>query len=155
MELMVSKNDELNVTSIIIFICWFMATFSTLGSLFFSEIMKFAPCVLCWYQRIFMFPLVIIFFVGLFSQERNSAEQSVFKYSLPLVIIGWVISIYHNLLYYHLIPESVAPCQQGISCTTVYIKWFGFLTIPLLSLTSFTIILILLLCLYLSKKNGK
>lgn len=86
-----------------------------------------------------MYPLVIIFLVGLIPFDR-----SVIKFSLPLVVLGWLIAIYHNLLYYKILPESAAPCVMGISCTTVQIEWFGFITIPFLSLTAFTLILILL-----------
>lgn len=86
-----------------------------------------------------MYPLVLIFLVGLIPFDR-----SVIKFSLPLVVLGWLIAIYHNLLYYKILPESAAPCVMGISCTTVQIEWFGFITIPFLSLTAFTLILILL-----------
>ncbi len=127
----------------VIFICWLVATVATLGSLFFSEVMEFVPCVLCWYQRVLMYPLVIIFLVGLFPLDKK-----VIKFSLPLVIIGWLISLYHNLLYYGIIPENISPCSKGVSCSTVYIKWFGFISIPLLALASFTILLILLITLH-------
>jgi disulfide bond formation protein DsbB len=119
---------------------WIVALISTLGSLFFSEVMKYPPCVLCWYQRICMYPLVMIFFVGLFPLDKN-----IIRFSLPLVISGWAIALYHNLLYYKILPESAAPCQQGISCTTTFIKWWGFMTIPLLSLIAFSILLVSLL----------
>lgn len=118
-----------------IFLSWIFATVSTFGSLFFSEVMLFPPCVLCWYQRICMYPLVLILLVGMFP-----INKSVIKFSLPLVICGWGIAFYHNLLYYQILPESAAPCVQGISCTSVHIQWLGFITIPLLSLTSFSCI---------------
>ena len=120
---------------ILIFISWIFATVSTLGSLFFSEIMLFPPCLLCWYQRICMYPLVLILLAGMFPLNR-----SVLKFSLPLVICGWLIAFYHNLLYYQILPESAAPCVQGVSCTSVHIEWLGFITIPLLSLVSFSYI---------------
>jgi disulfide bond formation protein DsbB len=66
-----------------------------------------------------------------------------------------VIAVYHNLLYYNIIPESAAPCVQGISCTTKFIQWFGFVTIPFLSLMSFTLILILILLTHRNLKNEK
>jgi len=127
----------------LVFLCWLIASVSALGTIFFSEIMNYPPCELCWYQRIFMYPLVIIFLVGILSFDK-----AVLKYSLPIVIIGWLVSIYHNLIYYKIIPESAAPCVEGVSCTAEYIKWFGFITIPLLSLFSFTLLLILLTILY-------
>jgi disulfide bond formation protein DsbB len=122
-----------------IFSAWLVASVATLGSLFFSEVMMFPPCVFCWYQRICMYPLVVILSAGLFP-----VSKSVIKFSVPLAFIGWVIAVYHNLLYYKILPESAAPCVRGISCTTVYIEWLGFITIPLLSLLAFSAILILL-----------
>lgn len=123
----------------ILFICWMIASISTLGSLFFSEIMKFPPCVLCWYQRICLFPLVLILLTGLFSFDK-----SVVKFALPLAIAGWFIAFYHNLLYSGIIPESIQPCGKGVSCTEDYINLFGILTIPMLSLIAFSTIVILL-----------
>jgi disulfide bond formation protein DsbB len=127
---------------VIVFICWLVASVSTLGSLFFSEIMEFSPCALCWYQRIFMFPLVIILLIGLFPFDKN-----IIKYALPLAIIGWGFAFYHYLLYSGIIPESVQPCSQGVSCSETYLDLFGFLTIPMLSLISFSIIIGFLLIL--------
>ena len=123
----------------ILFMCWMIASISTLGSLFFSEIMKFPPCVLCWYQRICLFPLVLILLTGLFSFDK-----SVVKFALPLAIAGWFIAFYHNLLYSGIIPESIQPCGKGVSCTEDYINLFGILTIPMLSLIAFSTIVILL-----------
>ena len=123
----------------ILFICWLITTISALGSLFFSEIMNFAPCVLCWYQRICLFPLVIILLTGLFSFDKG-----VVKFSLPLALAGWFIALYHNLLYSGIIPESIQPCSQGVSCTENYISLFGIFTIPMLSIIAFSTIVILL-----------
>lgn len=120
----------------ILYIAWSCSLLATLGSLYFSEIQNFPPCILCWYQRIAMFPLLIILTVGILIKDVK-----VHLYILPLSIIGFIISIYHNLLYYKIIPENISPCIQGVSCTTKYIEWFGFITIPLLSLLSFAIII--------------
>jgi disulfide bond formation protein DsbB len=124
----------------VLYLAFVQALVATLGSLFFSEVMKFTPCVLCWYQRIAMYPLVAIFAVGILKKDRN-----VVFYAWPLIAIGWIIAVYHNLLYYHLLPESIVPCIQGVSCTTRFFAWFGFITIPLLSLTAFTILGILMI----------
>ena len=123
-----------------IFGAWFISTVATLGSLFFSEVMRYPPCVLCWYQRICMYPLVLILLTGLFP-----VSKSVVRFSLPLALVGWGIAFYHNLLYYKILPESAAPCTLGISCTSVHIEWLGFITIPLLSLLAFSLIIFLLL----------
>jgi disulfide bond formation protein DsbB len=135
------NNNQLSARTAwgILFSAWIIACLATLGSLFFSEVMKFPPCVLCWYQRVCMYPLVVILLTGLFPVSKN-----VVKFSLPLALIGWLISIYHNLLYYKILPESAAPCMKGISCTSVHIEWFGFITIPFLSFISFSTIIILL-----------
>ena len=126
----------------ILFLSWLVASVSVLGSLFFSHVMEFAPCVLCWYQRIFLFPLVIILAAGLFPFDK-----SVMRYALPLTVAGWLTAAYHNLLYAGIIPESMQPCGQGVSCTEEYIELFGFLSIPMLSILSFTTILTLLIIL--------
>ena len=117
------------------FICWFIALSASLGSLFFSEVMEFQPCILCWYQRIAMYPLVIIFLVGMFQGPKEF-----YTFSLPFVIIGWIIALYHNLIHYEIVPESASPCLEGLSCATVYINWFGFLTIPMLSFMAFSLL---------------
>jgi disulfide bond formation protein DsbB len=128
-----------NVNWTILFVCWLIAGVATLGSLFFSEVMGFAPCVLCWYQRICIYPLVLIFGVGLFSFDRG-----VIKYSLPLAIAGWLVALYHTLLYQGAIPKSIQPCSEGVPCTEKYIELFGFLSIPFMSLLAFTAIIALL-----------
>lgn len=116
----------------LMFLAWFIAVVATAGSLFFSEVMELPPCVLCWYQRIAMYPLTLILLMGLFPLDPRAL-----RYAWPLVTVGTLIALYHNLLYYHVLPESVSPCVQGISCTTRQIEWAGFITIPLLSLTAF------------------
>lgn len=133
------KDQRVNREWGLLFLAWLMVSISTLGSLFFSELMGFAPCVLCWYQRICLYPLVLIFGTGLISFDRG-----VIKYSLPLAAAGWVIALYHTLLYEGVIPASIQPCSKGVSCTEKYIEIFGFLSIPLLSFLAFTAIVILL-----------
>ncbi len=126
-------------------IAWLQSLIAMIGSLFFSLVMELPPCDLCWYQRIAMYPLVLILGMGIMRKDKTSV-----LYAIPLAIIGWLYALYHNLLYYNILPETMAPCKAGISCTTRYIEWFGFVTIPLLSLVAFTVILI---CLYVAKKG--
>jgi len=130
----------LNSTSTYVFLSFITATIATLGSLFFSEVMEFIPCSMCWYQRIFMYPLVLIFLVNMLYPD-----DKIVKYAMPIVLVGLSFSIYHNLLMFEIIPESIVPCVQGVPCSTEYINWLGFITIPFLSLISYSIILILLL----------
>ena len=127
------KKEVLNSKkTYLLYVAWIIALVATVGSLFFSEVMQLPPCVLCWYQRIAMYPLVLIIGAGIIMRDAKLKS-----YALPLCLIGLAISIYHNLLYYGIIPESIAPCTQGISCTTVQLQWFGFITIPLMALTAF------------------
>ena len=121
----------------ILFLAWLLTIASTLTSIFFSAVMQLPPCVLCWYQRIFLFPLVFIFTTGLFFCDR-----SVVRYAVPLAGAGWLVALYQNLLIYGMVPESIKPCTQGVSCTDNYINILGFLTIPMLSFLAFTIILV-------------
>lgn len=131
----------------ILYIAWVQSLVAMSGSLFFSEVMKLQPCVLCWYQRILMYPLVAIIAVGILTKDKKIP-----LYVLPLSLTGLFIAIYHNLLYYKLIPEAIKPCTLGISCTTKQIEWLGFITIPLLSLTAFVIITA---CLFYYRKVNK
>lgn len=132
-------------SKILLYVAWIQAVIAMAGSLFFSEVMHFTPCVLCWYQRICMYPLVAILTVGILKKDKN-----VVWYVAPLSGVGWGIALFHNLLYYKILPESAAPCVAGVSCTTKFIQWFGFVTIPLLSLVAFTVILG---CMWWNKKH--
>ena len=116
-------------------LAWLQAVIATGGSLYFSEVMKFSPCILCWYQRIAMYPLVVILTAGVLLRERRLS-----LYVLPLSLIGLAIATYHTLLYYGVIPEEIGPCTGGIPCNARFINWFGFVSIPLLSLIAFTVI---------------
>ena len=119
---------------------WLIALVGMLMSLFFSEVMELPPCTLCWYQRICLFPLTVVLAVGVVRRD-----DSVLSYALPLVLVGIAISIYHNLLYYGVIPETLSPCTEGVSCREVQIEWLGFITIPLMALAAFVTILVSLL----------
>jgi disulfide bond formation protein DsbB len=127
---------------------WIASFIATLGSLYFSEILDYIPCELCWYQRIFMYPLVIILGIGAIKKDASIA-----LYSLILSGIGGCISIYHysiqkiDFLGDHSISCGIVPC------TGEYINWLGFITIPFLALIAFTIIFVT--SLLILKKAGK
>jgi len=127
----------------LVFAAWLMAAGSTLGALFLGEVMGVATCTLCWYQRIFMFPLAFVLAAGLFPLDAK-----VYRYAFPLAAGGWLIAVYHLLLLHGVIPETMAPCRQGIPCSRIEIEWLGFVTIPLLSVVAFSLINILLLVAY-------
>lgn len=98
------------------------------GSLYFSEIAGYPPCKLCWIQRLAVFPALVLLAVGIIRKD-----SMLHTYVLPLAIPALLVSAYHNLLYYNVFAESAATCEAGISCTTKFIEWFGFVTIPLLA----------------------
>jgi disulfide bond formation protein DsbB len=123
----------------LVFAAWLVASASALGALFFGEIMQLPPCALCWYQRNFMFPLVLILPIGLFPFDRK-----VVRYALPLAVLGWLFAVFHMLLVAGVIPEKLEPCVQGVPCSEKVIEWFGFVTIPLLSVAAFSSIIALL-----------
>lgn len=123
----------------LVFLAWLIAGVSALGALFLSQVMGIVPCVLCWYQRIFMFPLVFVLAAGLFPFDARLV-----RYALPLTVAGWMIALFHVLVVAGVVPENIRPCAQGIPCKEQQIEWFGFLTIPLLSLIAFSAIGLLL-----------
>lgn len=127
------------------YLAWIIALIATVGSLFLSEVMDLPPCVLCWYQRIAMYPLVVIVGIGIIMRDSR-----VKFYALPFCLIGLAISIYHNLVYYGIISESLTPCTAGVPCTSKQLELFGFITIPLMSLATF---IVLTLCMLFYKKR--
>lgn len=133
-------NLDVSLKPQVVFLSFLVASIATLGSLFFSDVMNFVPCNMCWYQRIFIYPLVLIFLMGMLYPDDKT-----FKYAIPLVISGLLLSIYHNLLMFGIIPESAVPCTSGVPCSTEYINWLGFITIPFLSLISYVSLFLLLI----------
>lgn len=129
-----------NKSKIVLYVAFLQAIIATFGSLFFDLVLHFQPCILCWYQRLCIFPLVVILAVCIMKKDKN-----VPYFVLPFSLIGLLISLYHNLLYYNVIPESIAPCTTGVSCTTHYLNLFGFISIPLLSFCALSIITISML----------
>jgi disulfide bond formation protein DsbB len=123
----------------LLFVAWIVVASATLGSLFFSEVVKVPVCLLCWYQRIAMYPMVIILAIGLFPYDPK-----VVRYAGALTGVGWLAAVYHALLVAGIIPESAQPCVQGIPCSETYISLLGFLSIPIMSLFTFSLIGVLL-----------
>ena len=123
----------------LIFAAWIVVASATLGSLFFSEVMRIPVCVLCWYQRFAMYPLTLILPIGLFPYDPK-----VVRYAGALAAVGWLTALFHVLLVAGIIPERVQPCVQGIPCSETHIALLGFLSIPVMSLLTFTFIGVLL-----------
>lgn len=120
-------------------LAWAVATTCTLGSLYLSEVAKFPPCILCWYQRIAMYPLVVILAVA--SLRRDLAVK---WYVVPLALVGLGISIYHYLV--ERFPDSVSfSCSADVPCSTVWVWRFHFLSIPAMAGLGFALIITLVL----------
>ncbi len=120
---------------------WGVALIATAGSLYFSEVAHFIPCSLCWYQRIAMYPLVFVLGVGMIR-----GEASVWRYGLPLAVVGLGIALYHIAIQW--MPSlDVGVCAAGVPCSGRYLAVFGFISIPTLAATAFFLIGSLLLLL--------
>lgn len=114
------------------------ALLATIGSLIYSLVIGFPPCDLCWYQRIFMYPIAFISLLDLWTKRATSM-----LYSKLLAIGGLLFASFHTLIYYTNI--NPIPCSATASCTARYVWEFGFMTIPLMALSSFVFILLALL----------
>ena len=138
-----SRPDErLDADWSLLFAAWAVAAVATAGSLFLSSVLELPPCVLCWYQRICLFPLVVVLARGLFPFDRGAV-----RYALPLAALGWLVAAYHNLIYEGIVPERLSPCVQGVSCSEQLPELLGVFSIPMLSLVGFTTIGVLLIVL--------
>lgn len=119
---------------------WLVSIAATVGSLYFSEVRMFVPCALCWWQRILMYPLVVVLGVATVRQDLTA-----WRTALPLSLIGFGTATYHYLL--QKVPGLAPPasCASGVPCNVQYIDWFGFVTIPFLAGVAFLIITIAML----------
>ena len=118
-----------------LYLAWLVALVATVGSLYFSEVRHFVPCALCWFQRIFMYPLAILLGIASFKQDKG-----IVVYALPFTVLGGATAVYH--LLEQNVPGFAAPamCQVGVACSGKYINWLGFISIPVLALTAFVLI---------------
>jgi disulfide bond formation protein DsbB len=115
-----------------------VASFSMLGSLYLSEVAHFLPCKLCWYQRIAMYPIAILLVVGLIRRDPGSRV-----YAKTLATIGAVISSYHILIERFPNLES-STCDPNNPCSLKWVEKFGYVTIPVMALTAFVTVFLLL-----------
>ncbi len=111
----------------------FLIAFAALaGSLIYSNIVGFPPCDLCWIQRIFMYPQVVIAGVSLWRKEKLAVY-----YALPLSILGGLVALFQSLTDWG-IGGSLLPCTaEGGACSRVYVMEYGYVTIPVMALTTF------------------
>ena len=122
-----------------LYLAWVVSIVAVAGSLYLSEVLKYEPCKLCWFQRIFMYPQIVLLGIATYRNDKR-----IIPYVLPLSIIGGSISIYHYAEQKIPALSKVLPCTIGVPCNKDYLNFFGFITIPLLALIAFTLITILL-----------
>lgn len=127
-------------------LAWLASITAMVGSLFFSERMGFVPCTFCWYQRIVMYPLVLFLGMAFYRNDRY-----IYKYVLPMSVIGMLLSGYHYALQKLPSLQEFSTCTSGVPCSGQYINWFGFVTIPFLALIAFTFITAMMLMLWRRK----
>lgn len=118
---------------------WLVALTATLGALFVGEVMGQAPCVLCWYQRVAMFPLPILLGVAAWRSDAG-----IWHYALPLSLTGLAVATWHSLLYVGVLPAVIEPCGLGLSCTDTNMALWGAIPLPILSAIAFAAISLLL-----------
>jgi disulfide bond formation protein DsbB len=128
-------------------LAWIVAATATAGSLYFSEVKHFPPCPLCWYQRIFMYPLVVLLAIAILRRET-----AISVYLLPLVAIGAGFSIYHYQLEWFPSQES-GFCSTAVPCTVRWVWELGYVSLPLLALAAFISIGALLVLAYTSPSS--
>lgn len=117
-----------------------LSLFGSIVSIYFSFFLGWTPCVLCWYQRILLFPIVLISLTAILLKDKQF-----YRYLWSFSVLGILVALFHNLLYWGIIPESAVPCKNGVSCTVDYLELFGFISIPLMSLAAFVLIFLILL----------
>ncbi len=114
------------------------ALVATAGSLYFSNFLGYEPCRFCWFQRIFMYPIVVLSGVAIFLEKTDLRE-----YVLPLSMIGLPIAVYHYAIQRVSQFQSAGCSVTAVSCSTEYTFHFGYITIPVMAATAFLVILIL------------
>lgn len=116
-------------------LAWTVAMTASLAVLFIGEVLGQTPCMLCWFQRAFMFPLAIILGLGLWWSDHG-----VGRYGIALALGGAAVAVWHLGLYAGVVPEQIQPCTAtGPSCTDDNQLVFG-IPIPLMALVAFTVI---------------
>jgi disulfide bond formation protein DsbB len=123
-----------------LWLAWIVSLTCMLGSLYLSEVANFIPCKLCWYQRIAMYPLVVLLLVAAIKHSREIARAT-----LPLIAIGAAISTYHYLIERFPSMASGASCDPAAPCTVVWIWRLHYLSIPGMALSGFALIAVLIL----------
>jgi len=133
-----SKNFLKIISKNSLLFSFIVALAATLGSLFYSEVAGYEPCKLCWYQRIFMYPQIV-----LLAQAVRWKDYKFSKYSLSLSIPGAAVAAYHYLLQVGVVPGvTCTSVGYSISCSQRFVMQFGYITIPMMALTAFLLIIV-------------
>ena len=129
-----------------VLLAWIVAIVTTLGSLYYSEHAGFVPCELCWYQRIVMYPLVIVLGVAWLRRD-----QKVWLTVLPFAVIGAPLSLYHWLVERVPAFAESSSCSITVPCTAPWFEKLGFVTLAWMAMSSFLLIGALMLCLVVAR----
>ncbi len=121
---------------------------ATAGSLYFSESVGFAPCKLCWYQRIAMYPIAVITLVAALRRDNGIA-----RYTVVLAPLGLIVAVYHYLLEWGIVNESTV-CSIDIPCTQIWFREFGFITLCFMAGTAFIAVIAFSLALMRTPTTG-
>ena len=146
---MIKKERSMKSNHLLMQVIVLVALVATLGSLYFSEIRAYAPCEMCWYQRIIMYPMALMSLISVIRKEMNIAY-----YLLLFSSIGIIAAIYHYSLQKLPVFTDLNMCT-GVSCTVQYINWFGFITIPFLALIANIIIFVCSIIIIKNLKKGR
>ncbi len=131
-----------------LFSAWFIAVIALLATLYSSMIQMLPVCHLCWYQRVCIYPLVIILGIGAFVDDRSSAV-----YALPLALIACLLALFQYIIQWYPQLEPVGICGLGPQCSAVHMKYLGFITYPFISLIASIVISILLIMALIAKAD--
>jgi disulfide bond formation protein DsbB len=115
-----------------LYLSWLIALVSTLGSIFFSDVLNYVPCNLCWYQRIFMFPLSILLGIAAYKNEK-----SIISYVRPLLLIGMVVAFYQFISEVFPSVALEVFCGEGKECVEGKVVVLGFISLAFLGFMSF------------------
>ncbi len=134
-----------------LWLAFVVSAIATGGSLFFSEVAHYVPCELCWFQRIFMYPLSIVTLLAALANDHRVA-----RYLLPLPVIGAGFSVYHLLVEHGVVTQSQTCLLSAPGgCATKWINEFGYVTIPALALTAFVLVFTALLFAAVERPAGE
>jgi disulfide bond formation protein DsbB len=129
------------VSDAALWIAFLVAGIAMAGSLYYSEVADFVPCRLCWFQRIAMYPLAVILLVAAIRRDR-----SVQWYAVPIATAGACVSLYHYLIEWQPDLEVGNACSAtGVSCSTIWFREFGFVTLAFMALCGFLAVIVLTL----------